>query len=273
MSEDDYNYETSGLDGFLTRSIDDAPQDKLMDSTPRTTQLAYDRSQISGFLGDSFSIGDIKLDGKSGQFRFGSSVSMGSLENGEGIALLDNESTILDIVKDTKNRTRLAVTEDGSIKRLMAGRFPDGSVKIKLSQPGIDVELAGDNELIWSSDFNLFKIVKTGTVSATLSSLGANSVQTTTVNHSLGIIPAFLCFAKMPSGAPSNYSPTGLVSLPTLWINQEDSGYGALLLWVAARADESNLYIDLVNPSTGSITGPHVFSFRYYILRETAATS
>lgn len=57
----DYDYESSGFDEFLSRPLYEAQ------SAPRSSQLAYDRSQITGSLGDIFKIGSITLDGVRGR--------------------------------------------------------------------------------------------------------------------------------------------------------------------------------------------------------------
>lgn len=66
MKPDDYSYETDGFDGFMSRSIDSLSQVNLDSQGPVSTQLAYDRSQITGSLGDKFTIGRIVLDGIEG---------------------------------------------------------------------------------------------------------------------------------------------------------------------------------------------------------------
>lgn len=60
-------YEDSGFDAFLSRSIDKSPQANLSVMGPRSTQIRYDDSQISGMLGDILQIGGIRLDGVNGR--------------------------------------------------------------------------------------------------------------------------------------------------------------------------------------------------------------
>lgn len=63
----DYNYESSGFDGFLSRSIDDLTQVTLDSPGPQTTAIPFDRGQQSGSFGNSITIGNIKLDGVAGR--------------------------------------------------------------------------------------------------------------------------------------------------------------------------------------------------------------
>ena len=63
----DYTYEDSGFDGFLSRSIDNTSQTNLNDPGPPTTAIRYDSAQVSGMLGNTLQIGSINLDGVKGR--------------------------------------------------------------------------------------------------------------------------------------------------------------------------------------------------------------
>lgn len=67
MNNSDYDYSTSGFDNFLSRSIDSLDQVNLDSAGPQSNNLRFDGSQISGALGDVFSIGNILLDGRTGR--------------------------------------------------------------------------------------------------------------------------------------------------------------------------------------------------------------
>lgn len=62
-----YDYESAGLDGFLSRSIDNLSQVTLDSPGPRSTAVAYDRAQVTGPLGNTLRIGNINLDGVNGR--------------------------------------------------------------------------------------------------------------------------------------------------------------------------------------------------------------
>lgn len=53
----DYDYTSSGFDGFLSRSIDDLSQTNLDSAGPRSTAMRFDSAQLSGYLGDTFQAG------------------------------------------------------------------------------------------------------------------------------------------------------------------------------------------------------------------------
>ncbi len=63
----DYSYNDAGFDGFLSRSIDDNPQVNLDSRGPQSTQMPFDRAQVSGLLGDTLRIGKVHFDGVKGR--------------------------------------------------------------------------------------------------------------------------------------------------------------------------------------------------------------
>lgn len=161
-------------------------------------------------------------------------------------------------------------TDATGTKRLHAGVYPDNSVKIKLSQLSKDVLTATDDQLIWSSDFNLFKIVQTNTESITLTNI-ANVVsagkQTTTIAHNLGYKPSFLVYCETPADSIDGEQ---LVTLPhTQFVG--DAPGGGPFAYFYAKVDDNNLYIAF-NHGFNTDYSPSVptFSIRYYLLRETA---
>jgi hypothetical protein len=62
-----YDYIEAGFDGFLSRSIDDVSQTNLDSSGPVSTAQAFDRTQVTGQLGDTLQIGKVKIDGVKGR--------------------------------------------------------------------------------------------------------------------------------------------------------------------------------------------------------------
>lgn len=62
-----FSYTDAGFDNFLSRSIDNLSQVNLDSAGPQSTAKAFDRTQVSGSLGDSLSIGNIILDGRKGR--------------------------------------------------------------------------------------------------------------------------------------------------------------------------------------------------------------
>lgn len=69
MDKGDYNYTNAGFDGFMNRSIDNIVAPNLDQIRPPywPQQVAYDRVQTSGSLGDKITVGSIVIDGASGR--------------------------------------------------------------------------------------------------------------------------------------------------------------------------------------------------------------
>lgn len=59
---DNYNYETAGFDGFLSRSVDTLVQSNLESTGPVSTAMRFDSAQVSGMLGDTLQIGGVRLE-------------------------------------------------------------------------------------------------------------------------------------------------------------------------------------------------------------------
>ena len=56
------DYTDAGFDGFLSRSVDDNPRINLDSRGPVSTQMSFDRAQVSGFMGDTLQIGKTHIN-------------------------------------------------------------------------------------------------------------------------------------------------------------------------------------------------------------------
>lgn len=116
------DYESAGFDAFLSRSIDNLTQVNLSSPGPPSNQIAYDRTQISGQLGDILQVGNIGLNGAE-----------------SGIEL-----------------------KDGSARTLFIGKDSKGNQAVKIAKAGFDAKDARDDQLNFNSAQNILKVVKTG---------------------------------------------------------------------------------------------------------------
>lgn len=117
---DDYNYETAGLDGFLSRSVDSLSQGNLDATGPQSTAMSYDRSQVTGSIGNTFSVGNILFNGIDGT-----------------ITIRDENSNAAIIINGTRKRIEILDTNN---TRVIAGQLPDTSYGWAVSKPGINVQ-------------------------------------------------------------------------------------------------------------------------------------
>lgn len=148
-------------------------------------------------------------------------------------------------------------TSDGTNTRLSIAS--DGTIKI--SKAGFDASTTTDANLIFNSNQNMFKIVLSGT--ATLSYDGVVTTYVT-IPHNLGIIPIVMAYVKFPNDA--NFSPMAGQYVP-MPVYQLRTGLPAVQC--IQSADSTNVYLR-VHDVYATVPSPEVYTFRYYIMQETA---
>ena len=57
-----YDYNDAGFDSFLSRSIDNLTQINLDSQGPVSTQMKFDSAQLSGMVGDTLQVGQVKIN-------------------------------------------------------------------------------------------------------------------------------------------------------------------------------------------------------------------
>lgn len=66
MDGQEMDYNSAGFDNFFSRSVEQSPQINLDSPSPPNNAVAFDRTQVTGPLGDTFRIGLISLNGADG---------------------------------------------------------------------------------------------------------------------------------------------------------------------------------------------------------------
>ena len=121
-------------------------------------------------------------------------------------------NTKLEIGQNIKDRTTgFMVYDNAPNRRMLFGQYPDGTVKMKLSKPGFDADKASDDQLIWSSDFNGFKIVNKIQITVAIPSAGSSN--TAAIAHNLAKIPAYVAYWN--NGASYYNLPFNFIDLAT----------------------------------------------------------
>ena len=184
----------------------------------------------------------------------------------ERISVGQNERILLDGAGQ-----RILIKDDSSVNRVL---FDASSGKMKLSQDGKNVLTAPDDELIWSSDFNMFKIVQSGTTTVTGidrsgSAIGdwGNEDNKATVVHGLGYIPAVIAFVEFTSGATTYRLPLQSGGSPLEYFPTVDHFPfdGMIMMWI----DGTNIVFHHRTNGGFDLSG-RTYTIKYYILRETA---
>lgn len=168
-----------------------------------------------------------------------------------------------------KERVQVFKDDDGQ-RRVLLGKGADGFYGLKVSQPGKDVYTADDDELVFNSNQNMFKIVSTGTLTVTTPNpMIDGGIYTASVAHNQSNVPAFMGFVTPQSNITSIEGSAGnsIFSLPyNAPFIDTDPG-----LICRMRADSTFLYADVQNFLGSSLAGfGGDWIFRYYIFQETA---
>ncbi len=159
-----------------------------------------------------------------------------------------------------KTKDAQILVNDGLNDRVVIGQRGDGSFGIKVSKPGFSASTGTSDQQVMSSDFNIFKIVATGTQSITK---GASSPGTTIAfAHGLGYRPVIIAFADFTGASPA------IQHLPANYVNLSN---GLIDLTIQASVDATNVNFAYFSPSTSAYFGSALTTtIRWYLMVETA---
>jgi hypothetical protein len=179
----------------------------------------------------------------------------------------DMNSNILQL---KNNETTEFFNDANGIRRVLLGQGANSFYGLKVSQPNIDVYTALDNQLIFNSNQNTFKIVNKFSASFTVTSGSSSAASTTfSINHGLGYTPLYFSTVNITTNTVSA-GQVGLFPMP----------FGTI--GGGSTAQPLIGYLSLVSPyisNTSSISfnatvsvGSNTFAgtVTAYILQETA---
>lgn len=145
--------------------------------------------------------------------------------------------------------------DDTGTRRVLLGKGADGFYGLKVSKVGEDVYDAGNDDLIFNSSQNVFKIVSSGTASIAFAADG--TTETTTIAHGLGYKPIVFAFINQ-----SGISQT----LPHVGVYIGGANAGKTYQIISWGVDSTNVYF--YNQS--QLQGTASPDITYYLLQETA---
>lgn len=185
-------------------------------------------------------------------------------QDGSSGAYVSTKDATVKVNDGTIDVIKLGLQSDGSY----AFQFSDDTVprllmdadSMKISQPGYDVTTATDDQLIFNSDQNMFKIVTTNTATITKAANASNG--TTTIAHGLSYTPIVTAYIN----------DGGLYRmLPHFSLLDDGTSSMKILRAYRAWSDATNIYLSETTASTGSAyTNTDSVDVRYYLLQETA---
>lgn len=187
---------------------------------------------------------------------------------GAGSDLSGTQTQMNKNILELQNNERTTIFKDDTgTRRVLMGKGPNGFYGLKVSKDTFDVYDAADEDLVFNSGQNVFKIVQSGTTETPGISLntggafyGADS-NTTTVTHNLGYIPAAMVYIDNgtyyePVSGGLDWSQVGAAAFFLL-------GYGFTVNDTSLR-----IYTRCFGYNTNQ-TEPG-YTVKYYLLQETA---
>ncbi len=148
---------------------------------------------------------------------------------------------------------------DGTVNRVSLGLLADGSYGLKVSQEGIDVLTAGDDELVFNSGQNVLKIVDKNTV--TLTRTAGDFTELVAYTHSLGYVPAVFAFIEL--------GPTAHTPIPYILVDGTTGIINNIVK--VSDVDNTQVLFSATAPSAGTSFGTTTtYVITFYLLQETA---
>lgn len=159
-------------------------------------------------------------------------------------------------------------SDASGIPRIIAYIDANNNPVFKISESGVNVTTAGDDELLLNSAQNVFKIVQSGTGTLSVpASMASLDVATETISHGLGYKPAFMCF--ITGGDAYGTSSSQVLMMPfssPVIVAGTIRGF----MYADAYTTTSNFVFRWSNNTTiTEVTGGSI-NFKYYLLQETA---
>lgn len=162
-------------------------------------------------------------------------------------------------VIDSQDRTK--IIKNGSTPTLLLGYQKNGfngkDYGLKISKPGVDVTTATNDQLIFNSSQNVFKVRQSGTYNFVVPDGSGGYIAHYTIPHGLSYVPAVLGYALVL--VDDDLIGDFWYPLPFTFNGFE---------W-SIIADDTNVYLRLVIPAPGPGTSYPDQQFRYYILEES----
>lgn len=198
-----------------------------------------------------------------------------------GTNLEDNYAIINDALTQIDSENQTKIIRNGGTPTILFGKQTNGfngqDYGLKIGKPGIDVTIAADTDLAFSSAFNYLKVASSATVSVPFSAVGGQ-IQTTSIPHGISGVPPFQCYVIDPLSTTEPAYNAGLTNqsgahiLPFI---AHTISVGTSLdahVYITAAADATNLNITVWDDFSWNGGGnPYADSYqiRYYIFAES----
>ena len=169
------------------------------------------------------------------------------------------------LAKDVGKSKVTQIFNDQTDRRVLLGKGKSDFYGLKVSKPGFDVYDAGDDDLIFNSDNNVFKIVLSGVT--TISVAAFDTYEEVNVAHGLGYAPLVVAYVDVV-GDGANYD-----ALPYTSIETSGAGSGNIARHI--KVNTNSLYLRFYCFTPDYAANPlkaddYTFNIKYYVIQETA---
>lgn len=194
------------------------------------------------------------------------SMTLGLLpeDQGQGFVLSDGEERKRIVMNiDSDNVASFKVLDKDGKAAIAASIGTDEQPYLKVAKSGYDATTASNDQLIFNSAQNIFKVVLSGTTSLSYD----GSVNTfKTIAHGQSYIPIVLAYVQFPND-PTNFTPMQNQYVPMpVYMNRS----GLPFVQCVQSVDATNIYLR-VHDIYASVGTPMTYNFRYYVLQETSS--
>lgn len=182
------------------------------------------------------------------------------------------------ILKEDYDQGTTIYYDDFGVATVLIGKRPLTGIRgFYVAKPGIDVRTATDDQLIFNSQQDTFKVVLSGNTTISQYILAPSNVEidTITIPHGLPFIPILDAYVQVPILIGSTHTSLttveAYVPLPydgSIYLN---SGSPVVKYTIFGGVDATNIYFVNIYETDGS--GSNTFSpvpIRYYLRQETA---
>lgn len=159
------------------------------------------------------------------------------------------------------------VANDGTNNIGLFGFDDAGNMVVKVAKPGFDANNATDEELIFNSAQDVFKIVQTGNSTSPSVAVNTGGANYATFVGTTVVIPHGLSFIPVPIGVFDNGGLYIPLPFTDIWQNSS-SGYTQFTIDVSA--DATNVYISAKAFAYNTTASVSALPVKYYLLQQTA---
>lgn len=182
-------------------------------------------------------------------------------------SLYDSTGTkIVAINNGSKGNAGVTIYDSNGIPLALFGKYPDGTIALKIAKTGKDVTTAANSDLIFTSTFgNTLQIVGQGT--ATVNAIGGQSTYSSPISHNLGYIPIVL---STVAGPPNSLITTGGSAMVPYVFASDNANTKVIARADVISANSLQFSVELGNTP---FNNAGIWTFSYFLLGQQAKAS